>query len=55
VLGRSAPALNLFSLGLPAGIAAGFAALIASAPLLTDRLMLMTQDSIAAVARVLGG
>jgi flagellar biosynthetic protein FliR len=55
VLGRSAPALNLFSLGLPAGIAAGFVALIASAPLLTDRLMVLTQDSIAAVARVLGG
>ena len=55
VLGRSAPALNLFSLGLPAGIAAGFAAMIASAPLLTDRLVVLTHDSIAQVARVVGG
>lgn len=38
VLSRSAPALNLFALGLPAGVLAGIAALIASAPLLTDRL-----------------
>lgn len=38
VLSRSAPALNLFALGLPAGVLAGIAALIASAPLLTDQL-----------------
>ena len=55
VLGRSAPALNLFSLGLPAGIAAGFAAMIASAPLLTDRLVVLTHDTIAQVSQVVGG
>ena len=36
VLSRSAPALNLFSLGLPAGVLAGFAALLAAAPMLGD-------------------
>jgi flagellar biosynthesis protein FliR len=36
VLGRAAPALNLFSLGLPAGVLAGIAALIIDAPLFTD-------------------
>lgn len=38
VLSRSAPALNLFALGLPASVLAGIAALIISAPLLTDQL-----------------
>lgn len=38
VLSRSAPALNLFALGLPAGVLAGIAALIISAPLLTDQV-----------------
>ena len=46
VLSRSAPALNLFALGLPAGVLAGIAALIASAPLITDR---MTDLSAAAI------
>jgi flagellar biosynthetic protein FliR len=48
VLSRSAPALNLFALGLPAGVLAGIAALIASAPLLTDQ---MTDLSALAVAQ----
>lgn len=38
VLSRSAPALNLFSLGLPAGVLAGFAALLAAAPMLGDAM-----------------
>lgn len=38
VLSRSAPALNLFALGLPAGVLGGLAALIASAPLITDQM-----------------
>jgi len=42
VLSRSAPALNLFALGLPAGVLAGIAALIAAAPLLTDQLADLT-------------
>lgn len=36
VLSRSAPSLNLFALGLPAGVLAGFAALLIAAPLLSD-------------------
>jgi flagellar biosynthesis protein FliR len=38
VIGRSAPALNLNALGLPAGVLAGIVALIASAPLIGERL-----------------
>lgn len=37
IVSRSAPSLNLFALGLPAGILAGLAALIAAVPLLGDR------------------
>lgn len=37
VLSRSAPALNLFALGLPAGVLAGIAALIAAAPLAAEQ------------------
>lgn len=54
VLGRSAPALNLFSLGLPAGIVAGFAALIISMPLVVDRLTDISGDAVAAAAQLLG-
>ena len=38
VLSRSAPSLNLFALGLPAGVLAGIAALIIAAPLFYDQL-----------------
>jgi len=48
VLSRSAPALNLFALGLPAGVLAGLAALIASAPLVTDQMTDLSSDAIAA-------
>ncbi|WP_370033388.1 flagellar biosynthetic protein FliR [Qipengyuania mesophila] len=37
ILSRSAPSLNLFALGLPAGVLAGMAALIISAPLIYDQ------------------
>jgi flagellar biosynthesis protein FliR len=52
VLSRSAPALNLFALGLPAGILAGLAALIVSAPLITDRLTDLAAESILQVASI---
>lgn len=39
VLSRSAPSLNLFALGLPAGVLAGIAALIIAAPLLYDQFI----------------
>ncbi len=51
ILSRSAPALNLFALGLPAGVLAGIAALIAAAPLLTDQ---MTDLSATAIDHVEG-
>ena len=37
ILSRSAPSLNLFALGLPAGVLAGIAALIIAAPLIYDQ------------------
>lgn len=53
VLSRSAPALNLFALGLPAGVLAGLAALIASAPLVTDQMVLLSADAIDAARMVI--
>lgn len=38
ILSRSAPSLNLFALGLPAGVLAGIAALIVAAPIIYDQL-----------------
>jgi flagellar biosynthesis protein FliR len=49
IVSRSAPSLNLFALGLPAGVLTGLAALVLTAPLLTDRL---TDLSAAAVGQV---
>ena len=53
VLSRSAPALNLFALGLPAGVLAGLAALIVSAPLAADRLADLSADAVEASAGLL--
>ncbi len=53
VLSRSAPALNLFALGLPAGVLAGIAALIAAAPLAVDQLSDLSGDALTNVAGVL--
>jgi flagellar biosynthetic protein FliR len=53
VLSRSAPALNLFALGLPAGVLAGIAALIASAPLITDQMTDLSAKAIAETRMVL--
>ena len=49
VISRSAPSLNLFALGLPAGVLTGLVALIVSAPIVTDRL---TDLSMTAVTQV---
>lgn len=46
VISRSAPSLNLFALGLPAGVLAGLLALIASAPLLIDRLEVLSATAV---------
>lgn len=53
VLSRSAPALNLFALGLPAGVMAGLAALIISAPILSDQFADLTTQAIDQTAQVL--
>ncbi len=53
VLSRSAPSLNLFALGLPAGVLAGIAALIAAAPLLADQLGDLSAEAITNAASLL--
>lgn len=47
VLSRSAPSLNLFALGLPAGVLAGIAALIAAFPLLSGQLIELSHTAVA--------
>lgn len=54
VLSRSAPSLNLFSLGLPAGVLAGLAALIVAMPLITDQLVTLSATAIGQAAMVAG-
>ena len=46
ILSRSAPSLNLFALGLPAGVLAGMAALIISAPLIYDQFTGLVADAL---------
>ena len=53
VLSRSAPSLNLFALGLPAGVLAGLAALIAAAPLTADQFSSLSEEAIEASAGLL--
>lgn len=50
VLSRSAPALNLFALGLPAGVLTGIAALIAALPILTEQFAALSQEAITQTA-----
>jgi flagellar biosynthetic protein FliR len=53
IIGRSAPALNLFALGLPAGVLAGIGALIVSAPLIGDRMAQLAHTAVAQSAALL--
>jgi len=53
IVGRSAPALNLMALGLPAGVLAGIAALVVSAPLIGDRLTDLAHTAVAYSAALL--
>lgn len=53
MLSRSAPSLNLFALGLPAGVMAGLAALIISAPILHDRLAAIVETSLDGAERII--
>jgi len=53
VLSRSAPSLNLFALGLPAGILAGLAALIAVGPLYADQFSALADQALRHTAALL--
>lgn len=53
VVSRSAPSLNLFSLGLPAGVLAGIVAMMASAPLFVDRLTDLSATAVEQAATVM--
>lgn len=53
IISRSAPALNLFSLGLPAGVLAGLAAMITAAPMLTDLMVDMSAGAVENAAALL--
>ncbi|PEQ14295.1 flagellar biosynthetic protein FliR [Novosphingobium sp. PC22D] len=53
IVSRSAPALNLFALGLPAGVLAGIAALIVSAPVLTDQVSELIAAGVGAASDLL--
>lgn len=53
VLSRSAPALNLFSLGLPAGVLGGIAALLLSMPVLDDLVTRLSADAIATSSEIM--
>lgn len=52
VLSRSAPALNLFALGLPAGVLAGIAALIVAAPLAGEQLADLSAEAVTHAAEL---
>lgn len=52
VLSRSAPSLNLFALGLPLGVLAGLAALIASLPVLHEQLADLSTTAVMATAEL---
>lgn len=53
VLSRSAPALNLFALGLPAGVLAGIAALILAAPLGAEQLADLSHQALSQAEQVI--
>jgi flagellar biosynthetic protein FliR len=53
-ISRSAPALNLFALGLPAGVLAGIAALIVVMPIVVEQftaLLMLALEQVAALGR----
>ena len=52
MLSRSAPSLNLFALGLPLGVLAGLAALIASLPVLHEQLADLSTTAVIATAEL---
>jgi flagellar biosynthetic protein FliR len=56
MLSRSAPALNLFAIGIPASLAMGVLALLAGMPAMGDYMLIIVREALdAAQALVLGG
>ena len=56
MLSRSAPALNLFAIGIPASLAMGVLALLAGMPAMGDYMLVIVREALDAVqALVLGG
>lgn len=53
ILGRAAPSLNLFALGLPLGTIAGLAALIMTAPLVVEQVEMLVGRTLVAVDAVI--
>ncbi|MBB3861841.1 flagellar biosynthetic protein FliR [Novosphingobium hassiacum] len=53
IISRSAPSLNLFSLGLPAGVLAGITAMIVAAPMLTDMMVDISATAVGNAAALL--
>ena len=54
MLARSAPALNLFAVGLPAALLAGLVLLAISAPVLADGMVTSLQAGLATAERIAG-
>ncbi|SFS12978.1 flagellar biosynthetic protein FliR [Sphingomonas jatrophae] len=55
MLARSAPALNLFAVGLPAALMAGIVLLAIAAPVIADGIVLSLQAGLATAERIAGG
>lgn len=55
MLSRSAPALNLFAVGLPASLAVGVVALIAAMPAMGDYMMVIVHEVLEMTAKLVFG
>jgi len=55
VISRSAPALNLFALGLPSGVLAGIAALIVVMPIMVEQFVALIEVALGQAARLVAG
>ncbi|RST32262.1 flagellar biosynthetic protein FliR [Sphingomonas ginkgonis] len=55
ILGRSAPSLNLFSVGMPAAMVAGMILLAMTAPLMADATLAAVNQGLAEAARIAHG
>jgi flagellar biosynthetic protein FliR len=54
VMSRAAPTLNLFAVGLPAGLLIGFLILLVNVEHLSALTAALLESSLAAIARLLG-